>query len=881
MSKRSNKVFKLLKWTVALGLVGLLLVAAAGVGTYYYLAPDLPRIDVLRDVRLQVPLRVYSAEGLLIAEYGEKRREPLAIEDAPELLKNAFIAAEDDRFYEHPGVDYQGLLRAGINLLLTGEKGQGGSTITMQVARNFFLTREKTYLRKVNEILLAIKIERELSKGEILELYLNKIYMGNRAYGVGAASQVYYGVPVDQLSLAQTAMIAGLPKAPSSSNPIANPERALIRRAYVLRRMRALDMIDEERYRLALEAPITAGLHTATREVEADHLAEQVRAQLVEAFGEAAYTAGFNVYTTLRATHQRAATDGLRRALLAYEERHGYSGPLARLDAAILEDAELLRDSLDDYPTHGGLRLAAVTAVADDSVALRFADQAEARLDWEGMQWARSRGERGRLGDKPQRPADVLGVGDVVYLYPARAAEQGDGDDEAAGGGASDGWQLAQMPAVEGAFVSISPRDGAVLSMVGGFDFHRSKFNRVMQAERQPGSNFKPFIYSAALERGNTAATIYNDAPVVFDDPALEGEWRPQNYSGKFFGPTRLREALVKSRNLVSIRVLIGLGLKRAMNYIERFGFDADKLPRDLSLALGSGAVTPLELVRGYAVFANGGHLVKPWFIDRVEDASGQVIYRARPARVCEVDCEALTSASAEGAITAVSASGDEPLVVLSEDGFEGGIVPAPGPLPILINADSGEPLPAPEVDGPPPWAERVVEARNAYIMRSIMGDVIRRGTARRARALGRGDIAGKTGTTNDQYDTWFSGFNSQVVATAWIGFDQQRTLGRREAGGRTALPAWIDYMRVALDGVPEDDLPPPEGITTVRIDPETGELASAGMRGAVFEMFRAENAPQLVLRVDTGVPERAPEADSRVSGGAARSGGGEPEQLF
>jgi penicillin-binding protein 1A len=783
-------------------------------------------------------------------------------------MKNAFIAAEDDRFYEHPGVDYQGLVRAALNLLLTGEKGQGGSTITMQVARNFFLTREKTYLRKVNEILLALKIERELSKGQVLELYLNKIYLGNRAYGVGAASQVYYGVPAEQLTLAQTAMIAGLPKAPSRYNPIANPERALIRRDYVLRRMRDLEMITIENYELAVAEADTASLHSATTEVEADYLAEMVRAQMVEMLGERAYNDGYSVYTTMRSAHQSAATRGLRKALLAYEERHGYRGPIGTLSAAQLEDPEALLAALASYRSYGDLSVAVVIAVDGKGAQLQLSGNDGTRPDslgWDEMQWARRVDANGRWLDKPEGPADVVAVGDVVYLSRY-----------------GDAWRLAQLPAVEGAFVSLSPDNGAVLSMVGGFDFQRSKFNRVVQAERQPGSNFKPFIYSAALNQGNTAATIYNDAPVVFDDPALEGEWRPENYSGKFYGPTRLREALVNSRNLVSIRVLISLGLKPALDYAARFGFDPKKLPRDLSLALGSGAVTPLELVRGYAVFANGGYLVQPWFIERIENAEGEVIYRADPVSVCrDVDCESRLREAAVAREIGMQAQDDAPL---SGDEVVAQAVSAPGELPVMLDGVSGEPLPvgdAPSVSLP---AERVVDERNVYIMRSIMRDVIRRGTGRRALSLRRGDIAGKTGTTNDQFDTWFSGFNSQVVATAWVGFDQQRTLGRRESGGSTALPAWIDYMHVALDGLPEDELALPPGMTTMRVDAQTGEFATGASRDAVFELFREEYAPKPVLRAGGGasvVPGAS--ADNRGDGAPARGGSATsvPEQLF
>ncbi|MEM7206250.1 MAG: penicillin-binding protein 1A [Pseudomonadota bacterium] len=765
------------------------LVAVGGIyALYSQLAPQLPSIEVLKDVRLQVPLRVYTQDGDLIAEYGEKRREPLLIEDVPALLKNAYLAAEDDRFYVHPGVDYHGLLRAAYNLIKTGERGQGGSTITMQVARNFFLSREKTYLRKINEIFLSFKIEEELSKDKILELYLNKIYLGNRAYGVGAASKVYYGVPVDQLTLPQVAMLAGLPKAPSTKNPIANPEAAIIRRNYVLGRMRKLDMIDEMAYQEALATGVTAKIHGAQRTVDAGYVGEMARARLVQLFEERAYTAGLKVFTTITTERQNSANRALRNALHAYEERQGYRGAVDTIDAETLADPELLKEKLSGYTTHGELFAGAVIAVTEQLATLVLEDGGSATLDLTSVEWAGRRGEN-RKGPKPKSIEDVFSVGDVVYL------DRREGE-----------IRLAQMPNVEGAFVALDPNDGAIQALVGGFDFHRSKFNRVMQAERQPGSNFKPFIYSAALDKGYTAASIINDAPVVFDDPALEGEWRPENYSGKFFGPTRFREALVKSRNLVSIRLLISIGLRHTMEFIDRFGFGGANLPRDLSLALGSGTLKPIEVARGYATFANNGYLIDPYIIQRVEDVDDTILFEANPARVCK-ECD------------------EENRLAESNPN---------------VNSEDEE-----EFETLENYAEKVLDGRNVFIMRSIMRDVVRRGTARRARALGRRDIGGKTGTTNDQHDAWFSGFNDHVVATAWVGYDQQLPLGSRETGGRTALPMWIDYMRDALAGLPESKEIEPGEMTSVLINPKTGEMASADNPDAVFEMFRVEHAPQ------------------------------------
>ncbi|OOZ42294.1 peptidase [Solemya pervernicosa gill symbiont] len=766
---------------------------------YSYLSPKLPSTDSLKDVQLQVPMRVYSKSGALIAEFGEKRRTPVTFAELPEQMVNAFLSAEDDRFFEHPGVDYQGLLRAGIYLIRTGEKGQGGSTITMQVARNFFLSREKTYLRKINEILLALKIERELSKTDILELYLNKIYLGNRAYGVEAAAQVYYGKHIGELSLAQIAMIAGLPKAPSRYNPIVNPKRALQRRGYVLGRMRSLGFITEEAFKEAVVEPVSSSLHVVKPEIEAPYVAEMVRAEMFSQHGKGIYTSGLNVFTTLDDRRQRAANVAFRNALIAYDQRHGFRGAERHVMLRGDESESDWQRMLSQTPTVGGLAPVLVTGVQEQQVTLYSVVEGEVVIDWKGLSWARPYIDDNRVGAEPKLAEDILKVGDVV-----RIAKAEDGS-----------WQMRQIPDVSGALVALSPENGSLQALVGGFDFYQSKFNRAVQAKRQPGSNFKPFIYSAALGKGYTAASLINDAPVVFEDAALESAWRPENYSGKFFGPTRLRFALTKSRNLVSIRLLRAIGVNYAIDYVSKFGFDGDRLPRNLSLSLGSGTVTPLELVTAYAIFANGGYRVEPYFISRIEKSNGEVVFSAKPATVCRW-CEGQSD------------GGEMKAIEVSE------VAPQPDAVPVE------EPLVKPEN-----IAESVVSPQIVYLMNTIMRDVVQRGTGRRALTLGRKDLAGKTGTTNDQRDAWFSGFNHAVVATAWVGFDQVRPLGNRETGGRAALPMWIDFMREALDGVPEQPLEQPSGLVTVRIDPKTGMLATSGQPGAMFETFRSEYVPK------------------------------------
>ena len=776
-------------------------IAVAGFAVWTYVASELPSVESLRDVPLQEPLRVYSQDDRLMAEFGEMRRRPLRLAEVPEALTVAILATEDEHFREHPGVDWRGIARALVHVVRTREKGPGGSTITMQVARNFFLGREKTYLRKFNEILLALKIERELTKDEILELYLNKIFLGHRAYGVAAAAEVYYGKSLDELDLSQIAMIAGLPQRPSEYNPITNPERARIRRNHVLRRLRHVGYIDDGAYRTAAEAPVTASRHGPTVETEAPHLAEMVRLEVERLLGSSAYSGAYRVRTTVDGRLQNAAVKALREALLEYDRRHGYRGPERRLEFDPMPDPASIDALLEGIAPVGGLPPAVVVRSGAEEAVVRVRGEGEIVLPFPALEWARPHVHVNRRGPTPKKASDVLAPGDLVRVVRAE-----------------EGWELSQVPEVQGALVAMDPEDGAIRALAGGFDFHRSKFNRGTQARRQPGSSFKPFIYASALARGFTAASLINDAPVVFDDPALEADWRPENYSGKFFGPTRLREALVSSRNLVSIRLLREIGLDFALDYVERFGFESERLPRSLTLALGSGEVTPIESAAAYSVLANGGYSVHPWLVERIRNRHGESVLEEIPPRVCR-EC--------------------------SEDTRE---------------------------EGGMPVARRAVPAGDVWILQSILRDVIRRGTGRKALALGRSDLAGKTGTTNNQHDAWFCGFAPSLVAVAWVGFDDHTTLGHNEVGGKAALPMWIKFMRTALAGVPDRIPPPPEGIVRVRINPETGRPAHASDPEAVFETFRAEQLAAIQSEGGFREPSRAPSAGSgRASGTTER----------
>ncbi|MDK8465986.1 penicillin-binding protein 1A [Marinobacter sp. SS13-12] len=777
-------------------------------GFYLYLRPGLPPVDQLLDIKLQTPLRVYSADERLIAEFGEKRRAPITIEQIPTIQLHAFLAAEDARFYEHFGVDFKGLMRAAIELVSTGEIQSGGSTITMQVAKNYFLSRDRTFIRKFNEILLALQIERELDKNRILELYLNKIYLGNRAYGIAAAAQVYYDKSVTELSLAEMAMLAGLPKAPSAYNPLANPSRAEARRNWILGRMRDLKYITPDAYELASTAPLTASFNAASTEVDADYVAEMARADMVRRFGDAAYTDGYTVQLTVDSEKQREATLALRKGLEEYDQRHGFRGPIGQVG----ED-ELAPDNLDNlmanYPRVAELVPAVVTNVRDEDneVDLHARGLGESVMAFNTMTWAKRYKTENLTGPEPEKPSDVVSAGDVVYVKPMviMTPEQPTGNNEDDSG--EDINQpvgeipdvrrvaLSQVPRVQGALISLDAETGAIEALAGGYSFSQNKYNRATQAKRQPGSTFKPFLYLSALEQGMTPATIYNDAPIVFDDSELETAWRPQNSSGQFYGPTRLREALYRSRNLVSVRLLRDLGIQNTIDYLDQLRIPTEDMQKDLSLSLGSGLLTPMDLARGFAVIANGGYDVEPYLVSSISDVNGEDVFEAPEVILCEDNCE---QAQAE------------------------------------IEAD----------DRNARISRRLADERSVYILHSMMRDVIRLGTGRRALALGRDDISGKTGTTNEQRDTWFGGFNHDIATTVWVGFDQPQPLGRREFGASTALPVWLDYMKVALEGEPPSLMPRPNGIVNIRIDPETGKRARPGQEGAMFELFKEEDAP-------------------------------------
>ena len=761
-------MFSLFKLLFKLGIFCFCIGLIAAASAYYYFAPQLPNVETLREIQFQTPLRIYSQDKKLIAEFGEKRRTPINYNAIPPQFVHALTAAEDSRFFDHHGIDIKGLARAAFQLATTGHIQSGGSTITMQVAKNFFLTRERTFSRKFMEILLALRIEQELSKEEIFELYINKIYLGHRSYGIQAAANVYYGKNIEYLSLAQHAMIAGLPKAPSAYNPITNPKRATERRNWILKRMHSLSLINDQALEEATAAAVTAKYHTSDIQLRAYYVAEMVRKKLFEQYGEGLYTDGYVAYTTIESNLQATANEAVSNGLIAYSERHGYFGAEEKWDLTTNPDHRELSKKLNKVISYGVLKPALVLSTSDTSAELLLKEDKKVTLTWEGMSWAKPYKNVNRTGRSPKKANDILQVGDLIRIREKEGKIH-----------------LTQIPKVQGSLVSLNPKNGAIVSLVGGFNFTHNKFNRSTQAVRQPGSNFKPFIYAAALNKGYSPASLINDAPIVFHDTKLEGNWRPENSSKKFYGPTRLREALYKSRNLVSIRLLRAIGIPAAQDYLELAGFDRSKLPNNLSLSLGSADVTPLKLVTGYAAFANGGYKVEPFFIQRVDNAFGKNLYTAQPKTACD-DCP----------------------------------------------------------DSPETIAPRIYDSKVAFLTYNIMQDVIKRGTGRKALILKRGDIAGKTGTTNDQKDAWFSGFNQNYVATAWVGFDQPKTLGRREFGGTAALPIWIDFMREALKDTPESAPTPPKGIVSVKIDPKSGQRAYSGQSDAVYEFFRHKNVP-------------------------------------
>lgn len=748
-------VFKIL-WR---SLVGILILAAI-IGTFgvLYLESTLPSITMLKDMRLQVPLKIFSRDGKLLGEFGEERRTPITLDQVPKTLIHAVLATEDRRFYEHPGVDFRGLMRASVILITNSSMRQGGSTITMQVARNFFLSRKKTFIRKLSEILLALKIEKELTKDEILEIYLNKIYFGKRAYGIAAAAKAYYGTTVDKLTLDQVAMLAGLPQAPSSINPFHDPDAAFRRRKHVLERMLSYEFITEDQYKTAVDAPLPTQYHSPTVEVDAPYVAEMVRQDLFARYGDAIYVTGYEVYTTIDSKQQTAANQALRRALLEYDQRHGYRKPkfhfkLSRTKTPE-QELESWANQLKEIPVYGNLLPGVVVRITDTQISVLLQDGRYITIPWAGLSWAKPQLKGARLGPAPQKPSDIVKMGDVIYTQET----------------ANQTWKMVQIPEVSGALVALEPDTGSILALVGGFDYSLSSFNRVVQAERQPGSNFKTFLYAAALAEGFTLASIISDEPIVYKDPVTGVVWRPKNDKNKSYGPTRLRVSLMRSQNTATVRLLQTIGMKKFIEFTNKFGFK-HKLPNFLSVALGAAELTPLEIASGYCVFANGGKRITPHLITKIKDYQGNVIHEA-----------------------------------------------------------------------PPPAAVPIISPHISFFITSALQDAIQHGTGRRAKSLGRKDLAGKTGTTNEWMDAWYSGYNRDVVVTAWVGFDEHRTL--KEYGGMAALPMWMYFMEATLKGKPEHSLEPPAGIINVKINPQTGLLTNADDPNAISEYFSEHNVP-------------------------------------
>ena len=811
----------MIKWLNRLFWLGLLFAALgiAGISAFYFtLESSLPDVTSLREASLETPLRIYSSDDALIAEYGEMRRIPLKIADIPQPMLDAFLAIEDSRFYEHPGIDPIGILRAGVVWLTTGQMRQGASTITQQVARNFFLSREKTLMRKVKEVFLAWNIEKELSKDEILELYLNKIPLGYRAFGVGAAAQVYYGKRVDQLTLGEIAVIAGLPKAPSLLNPIRSPQRAQARRNVVLGRMLELGKITQEQYENAKKEPTATRYHGADIVPNAAYIGEMVRKFMVEKYGDDAYTKGFNVYTTVSAKMQKAADDAVFQGLMDYDTRHGYRGAEKRLWQA-KEPAwsnDKIYEYLTDLSSSDPFEPAVVTRLRDKQADIVIKGGLEGTINWDGLKWARSFITDERQGAAPRRAADILHVGDLIWVWPVDDTQL----------------RLVQIPDANAAFVALNPQDGAIAALVGGFSFEQSKFNRVDQARRQAGSNIKPFIYSAAFNSGFTLASLVNDAPINQWDTGSGSVWSPKNSPPVYDGPITLREALARSKNVVSVRLLRSIGIGKLMDHLRMFGFDVKPEQRNEALALGAIEVSPMEMVTGYAAIANGGFKVEPYFITRVEDSQGNTLYEAKPKRACDTCANQLPQTAATGNPVSGAPSSAE-----SSDG---------GEIPLDVAAN---------------LAPQIISHANAFLVSEAMHSAIFGGRDRgmnagwmgtgwrAAKELGRSDIAGKTGTTNEAKDAWFSGFNGKLVATSWVGFDDhRRKLGRsiagNEFGASAAQPIWIDFMKVAMAGMPESPIPQPQDVVTVRIDNFSGLMSSRDDGSSRTEFFQRGTEP-------------------------------------
>src|SRR5690554_634174 len=785
---------KIIQFLTCFTFAALSMLIIAVSGAYLYLAPKLPDVNTLVDIQLKVPLRIYSADDKLIGEFGEQRRTPIAFEDVPSDLINAFIAAEDGEFYNHHGISFKGLSRAIVQMLTDSDVQTGGSTITMQVAKNYFLTPERHIIRKVRELFLALQIERELSKEQIMELYINKIFIGHRSYGIVAAAQVYYGKSVDQLSLEQFATLAGIPKAPSDFNPITDPDRACIRRDWILSRMLKLAYIDRHQYQAAINTPISASRHQVAIDINAPYIAEMARREVLSIYGDAAYTDGLKVYTSIDSRLQEVAQLAVKEGLHAYDNRHGFRRP-QRIHDLDLDDPEAVAKAFTRVADISPYSAAIVTLTEGQQLQALLRSGEQITVDWESIANRNLYIHENRVGTSPEVVSDMINVSDVIYVQQNDAKQ----------------WLLGQIPNAEAALVSINPNNGAIIALVGGYDFYKSKFNRAIQAERQIGSTIKPFVYAAALSKGFTAASVINDAPLVIESSQMEDVWRPRN-AGAFTGPTRFRSALYLSKNLVSVRILRQIGVGHAISYLSAFGFDSSKLPRDLSLALGSPSFTPLTVASAYAVFANGGYRIEPYLIDSIYSSNNTLIYQAAPLVVCPQCSKTLAQEPTEQELAGDANSTDK-----------------------TNSADETNRAADVRI------APRVISEDVAFIIDSILQDTIRKGTAGRARALQRPDIAGKTGTTNGPTDVWISGYHPNVVTTTWIGLNDNSPLGQYEYGSSAALPIWISFMQEALKDQPIMPREQPANVVSVLIDRNTGKRAQPGDANSMFEFIQSD----------------------------------------